>query len=114
MKKLTKIYYKKLFNLGNFQHEEIGLETEFKGKPKQPFLNLKREVEALHQLSIEESEITHLEYKSKRVKEQIDQYNQLLQDLSKLEKQVDHKIKELEEKGFFERIRRLVSWRRDP
>ena len=26
--KATKIYYKKLFNLGNFQNEEIGVEIE--------------------------------------------------------------------------------------
>lgn len=26
--KATKIYYKKLFNLGNYQHEEIGIELE--------------------------------------------------------------------------------------
>ena len=26
--KATKIYYKKLFNLGNYEHEEIGIELE--------------------------------------------------------------------------------------
>jgi hypothetical protein len=30
--KATKIYYKKLFNLGNYENEEVGIEIELEGE----------------------------------------------------------------------------------
>jgi uncharacterized protein YdcH (DUF465 family) len=83
------MWYKKLFNLGGFEHEEIGVDSVDLDLPDalsldEVFLRLKAEAERLHRVGLEERQMERLNHESERLQHRIQEVEAQRESLSKL------------------------------